>query len=541
MMRTPESRPRSRGTRSPPSPDAARRCTIIPVAGIGEIRPGRRARPTLIADRGRAQDTPLADGDCLVVTQKVVSKAEGRLVAARPRRPRRPPPRSSSRSRCASCAAAATSSSARRAHGFVCANAGIDLSNVDDGLRRAAARSTPTARRKHIRDALRARGRRRGRGRSSPTRSAAPWRHGLTDVAIGVSGIAAVVDLRGEHRRARPRAAGHRGRDRRRDRGGGRARDGQGVGRPGRDRARPRRRRGSATGSCRELDPPAARRPVPMTSTRRPGVPRGAALDPRVHRRAGRRATTLDALVEAACLAPRRTTRGRGGSSSSTPTPAKQALADGMGARWRADLAGDGVDPARDRRARRRVARASSPARRRSCSAASPGTASTATPTRPASGPSGAWRCCRSAPRSRTSCSPRPTPASRRAGSRRRSSAPRRTRRARAPRRVAPARARARRPPRPGLRRPRAPAGPARRAPRRSASADVASAAPARWPLKCSSVRPTPSSSVVHGFQPRWIPARPGSSALRSQLARHAAGRSAPARLKPGERAPSTS
>jgi coenzyme F420-0:L-glutamate ligase / coenzyme F420-1:gamma-L-glutamate ligase len=50
---------------------------IIPVRGIGEVRPGDDLAATLVA---AASDIPLADGDILVVTQKVVSKAEGRLV-----------------------------------------------------------------------------------------------------------------------------------------------------------------------------------------------------------------------------------------------------------------------------------------------------------------------------------------------------------------------------------------------------------------------------------------------------------------------------
>jgi coenzyme F420-0:L-glutamate ligase/coenzyme F420-1:gamma-L-glutamate ligase len=79
--------------------------------------------------------------------------------------------------------------------GFVCANSGIDLSNVDHGwaalLPVDADRSA-----KRIRDALRA-----TRGIDvavivSDTFGRA-WRNGLTDMAIGVSGLAAVVDLRG--------------------------------------------------------------------------------------------------------------------------------------------------------------------------------------------------------------------------------------------------------------------------------------------------------------------------------------------------------
>jgi len=57
--------------------------TIIPVHGVPEVRPDDQLAP-LIADAAAAQDTPLADRDCLVVTQKIVSKAEGRLVEVDP-------------------------------------------------------------------------------------------------------------------------------------------------------------------------------------------------------------------------------------------------------------------------------------------------------------------------------------------------------------------------------------------------------------------------------------------------------------------------
>src|SRR4029079_3987022 len=80
------------------------------------------------------------------------------------------------------------------AHGFVCANAGVDLSNVEQGW--AALLPVDSDRSaKHVRDALRARTGIEVAVIVSDT-FGRPWRHGLTDVAIGVSGIAAVLDLR---------------------------------------------------------------------------------------------------------------------------------------------------------------------------------------------------------------------------------------------------------------------------------------------------------------------------------------------------------
>jgi coenzyme F420-0:L-glutamate ligase/coenzyme F420-1:gamma-L-glutamate ligase len=165
-----------------------RRLEIIPVEGLPEIRPGDRLAPLLAAC------AELADGDVVVVTQKVVSKAEGRMVAVDPDDP-------------AAYAAVVEAESVRvlrrrgdlviseTAGGFVCANAGIDRSNVPDGfVTLLPVDSDRSARR--IRDGLRA----------SPGVEVGvivsdtfgrTWRNGVTDVAIGCAGIAAVVDLRG--------------------------------------------------------------------------------------------------------------------------------------------------------------------------------------------------------------------------------------------------------------------------------------------------------------------------------------------------------
>ncbi len=167
--------------------------TVIPVEGIPEITPGGELAE-LIAAAALAQGTPLADGDCLVVTQKVVSKAEGRLVPLDPddRDARRRLVESES-VRVVRRRGDLIISETR--HGFVCANAGIDLSNIAAGT--AALLPVDSDRSaKHVRDALRARQGVDVAVIVSDT-FGRPWRIGLTDVAIGVSGIAAVLDLRG--------------------------------------------------------------------------------------------------------------------------------------------------------------------------------------------------------------------------------------------------------------------------------------------------------------------------------------------------------
>jgi len=176
-----------------PAPASPTRIELLPVHGIGEIRPGDELAE-LIADAAEAQGTPLAAGDCLVVTQKVVSKAEGRLVALDPDDldARRALVEQESRRIVRRRGDLVISETH---HGFVCANAGIDLSNVEAG-QAALLPVDPDSSAHHIRNALRARRAVDVAVIVSDT-FGRPWRMGLTDVAIGVAGIAAIIDLRG--------------------------------------------------------------------------------------------------------------------------------------------------------------------------------------------------------------------------------------------------------------------------------------------------------------------------------------------------------
>jgi len=168
--------------------------TVIPVTGIPEIRSGDPLGE-MIATAAAAQDTPLLDRDCIVVTQKIVSKAENRIVAL---------DHDDLEARRALVERESVRILRRRgdliisetAHGFVCANAGVDLSNVEDGY--AALLPVDGDRSAHrIRTTVRVAAGVELAVIISDTFGRA-WRHGLTDVAIGVSGLAAVVDLRGE-------------------------------------------------------------------------------------------------------------------------------------------------------------------------------------------------------------------------------------------------------------------------------------------------------------------------------------------------------
>lgn len=164
------------------------------VTGIGEIRPGDQVGDVIVAACGQAPNGPLLDGDVLVVTQKIVSKAEGRLVEIDPDDPR-------SHKRLVEDEAVRI---VRRRgdliitetrHGFICANSGIDLSNVERGQAALLPLDSDRSARR-VRDIVRANFGVEVGVIVSDT-FGRPWRRGLTDVAIGVAGIAAVVDLRG--------------------------------------------------------------------------------------------------------------------------------------------------------------------------------------------------------------------------------------------------------------------------------------------------------------------------------------------------------
>jgi len=161
---------------------------------MGEIRPGDQLGELVVDACTGPPNGPLLDGDVLVVTQKVVSKAEGRLVAVDPDDPL---------SHKAVVEEEAVRVLRRRgdlvitetSHGFVCANSGVDLSNVERGQAALLPLDSDRSARR-IRDIVRAR---LGVtvGVIVSDTFGRPWRKGLTDVAIGVAGIAAVVDLRG--------------------------------------------------------------------------------------------------------------------------------------------------------------------------------------------------------------------------------------------------------------------------------------------------------------------------------------------------------
>jgi coenzyme F420-0:L-glutamate ligase/coenzyme F420-1:gamma-L-glutamate ligase len=170
------------------------RLTIFGIEGIGEIAPGTDLAAVIAAAAAEGDGTTLADGDVVIVTQKIVSKAENRLVAIDPDDPLSHKPLVEQESvrilrRRGELIISET------VHGVVCANAGIDLSNVERGWAALLPVDSDRSARR-IRDGLRHRCGVEVGVIISDTFGRA-WRRGVTDVAIGCAGVAGVVDLRG--------------------------------------------------------------------------------------------------------------------------------------------------------------------------------------------------------------------------------------------------------------------------------------------------------------------------------------------------------
>lgn len=185
---------------------------IVALEGIPEIRAGDDlARLIGDAVERSAGLLPLRRGDVVVVTQKIVSKAEGAIVDLTTVAPRAEAVEFAARWDRDPRQVEVVLREARRvvrmangviitetAHGFVCANGGIDASNVgpESGLVVTLLPVDPDASAGLIRARLAARF---GVDAAVVISDSfgRPWRWGIVDVAIGVSGIAPLEDLRG--------------------------------------------------------------------------------------------------------------------------------------------------------------------------------------------------------------------------------------------------------------------------------------------------------------------------------------------------------
>ena len=184
---------------------------IIGIGGFPEVRPGDDL-PALVGDAIAASGVGLEAGDIVAVTHKIVSKAEGRVVDLRTIDPSplaelygrqwdKDPRKLEVVLREAKRIVRMDRGLiiAETAHGFVCANAGVDASNASpDGL--VLLPDDPDASAARLHAALAARF-----GLAADALAVIvtdsfgrPWRQGIVNVAIGVSGMAPLADYRGE-------------------------------------------------------------------------------------------------------------------------------------------------------------------------------------------------------------------------------------------------------------------------------------------------------------------------------------------------------
>ena len=183
--------------------------TLIPIEGMPEVATGDDVG-ALIVEAVAAQRTPLQDADVLVVTQKVVSKAEGRVVDLRTVTPSALAAGFARRwdkdARVVEVALAEAVRVVRMEngvlitetrHGFVCANSGVDGSNVGSASGEIVTLlpEDPDASARRIRDRVRAAGAEVAVILSDTFGRA--WREGAANVAIGVAGIEPLWDYRG--------------------------------------------------------------------------------------------------------------------------------------------------------------------------------------------------------------------------------------------------------------------------------------------------------------------------------------------------------
>jgi coenzyme F420-0:L-glutamate ligase / coenzyme F420-1:gamma-L-glutamate ligase len=184
------------------------RYEVIGIEGIGEVRPGDDVVRLVLAAATR-QRTPVADGDVLVLSQKIISKSEGRLLRLSDVTP----------STMATTFATELGRDPRlievilresrrvvrmdrgvlvteTRHGWVCANAGVDQSNVDADMV-ALLPEDPDRSARAFRDAVRVQAGADVYVIVTDT-FGRPWREGLVNIAIGVAGFAPLRSYLGE-------------------------------------------------------------------------------------------------------------------------------------------------------------------------------------------------------------------------------------------------------------------------------------------------------------------------------------------------------
>jgi coenzyme F420-0:L-glutamate ligase/coenzyme F420-1:gamma-L-glutamate ligase len=180
---------------------------IIPIRIVGEVSPGASISELLLDALKRDKLRP---GDILVIKHKIVSKAEGQLVELNTIKPSTPSRRWAERyhldARVIELAIRQSRRIVRRKrgvlitetrHGLICANSAVDVSNVDGGRHALLLPEDPDRSAAKIHRQLK-----KTLRLSIPViitdTFGRPWREGLTEVAIGVAGMQALHDYRGQ-------------------------------------------------------------------------------------------------------------------------------------------------------------------------------------------------------------------------------------------------------------------------------------------------------------------------------------------------------
>ena len=202
---------------------AGKSIQLIAVRGLPEIKPGDDLAALLFRACG-SQKTPLRAGDILVVAQKIVSKAEGAVADLALVIPSQKATALAAKRAAAKPGLSGMTNDPRflevvlqqsrrivreehvliveTHHGFVCANAGVDHSNVPGEHVVTLLPRDPDLSARRLAVALRKLSRQRIAVILSDT-FGRPWRLGLTNVAIGAAGVPVLADLRGKRDRTR--------------------------------------------------------------------------------------------------------------------------------------------------------------------------------------------------------------------------------------------------------------------------------------------------------------------------------------------------
>ncbi len=182
---------------------------ILPIAVAEEIYPGALLSTILLAAINKTR-IRLENGDILVVKHKVVSKSEGAVVSLEEIKPSAASRKWARRYRLDARVSELALRESRRIvrrergvlitetrRGLICANSGVDVSNVNGGKHAVLLPADPDESARRLRRALK-----KLAGVSVAVivsdSFGRPWREGLTEVAIGVAGMRPLIDLRGE-------------------------------------------------------------------------------------------------------------------------------------------------------------------------------------------------------------------------------------------------------------------------------------------------------------------------------------------------------